>query len=169
VAIATAAAPVANTSMRSFNLNCILNTFSMSPYLDSFQNCSLAGSGTIGGRSCANRALPHSRVRAFLRTLWARSMSTAAGVTPPAGTPAGTEELDKACGSWLVATNCVFVTNSGPTCLGSSSHWNSIGAQDFSGARVFGRLYDGTIREPQLFRTPNPCHHRYHPSIRPLA
>jgi hypothetical protein len=44
------------------------------------------------------------------------------GVPPQAGAPAGTEDLGKACRSWLVATNCVFVTRFGPTCLGSSSH-----------------------------------------------
>jgi hypothetical protein len=59
-------------------------------------------------------------------------MSTAARVTPPAGSPAGTEAVDNACGSWLAAADCVAETRAGPTSHGSSSHSKSTGAQDCS-------------------------------------
>jgi hypothetical protein len=81
-------------------------------------------------------------------------MSTAARVTPPAGSPAGTGAVDNACGSWLAATDCVAETRAGPTSHGSSLHSKSTGAQNCSGARGFGRLHYGTIREPQFSDTP---------------
>jgi hypothetical protein len=65
-----------------------------------------------------------------------------------------TEAVDNACGSWLAATDCVAETRAGPTSHGSSLHSKSTGAQDCSGARGFGRLHYGTIRQPQFSDTP---------------
>jgi hypothetical protein len=193
VAIAAAAAPVANTIVRFFNLICILNTFSMSPYLDSFQNCSFGN--LLSSPATPVLAFPLAGIRTYRWQVAeqsaeevARQPSTAsfAGASLPAdavgaeyehrgggdstsgnpGRDRGTRQSvrELACGDQLRLCDQ----------FRSDLSWqfvalNSIGAHDFSGARVCGRLHDGTIREPQLFRYTKPVSPPLPPSIRPLA